>query len=192
VGARLGDADLTGAHLERVDLSVAADTVNLKLDDAHAAGANLGGIHGESTSMRRADLRRATFQGASVFNGSFDDANLEGAFLRGAQLATSFQRANLRHVVGIDATLAMSSFVEADLTGAIFLKADLSGARFQNARLSGTNFFGANLSGAELAGAGFDSTTTWPEGFDPIARGAVSTDLAAGPTTVEPLPAISA
>ena len=81
---------------------------------------------------------------------------------------------------------------------AMFYSADLSGADLRRAALSGTDLHGADLSGAalcwadlrwaDLAGADlrwadlrwadlngvtYDADTKWPDGFDPIAAGAI-------------------
>ena len=87
-------------------------------------------------------------------------ADLRGADLRGADLA----RANLR---GADLR-------GADLGGANLVGANLGGADLRGADLRGANLRGANLGGADLRGARCSASTAWPEGFDPIARGAVT------------------
>ena len=56
----------------------------------------------------------------------------------------------------------------ADLEGA-----NLTGADLALARLTGADLTGAGLTGTELKGAVYDEHTKWPEGFDPVAAGAV-------------------
>ena len=66
---------------------------------------------------------------------------------------------------------------------AMFYSADLSGADLRRAALSGTDLHGADLSGAalcwadlrwaDLNGVTYDADTKWPDGFDPIAAGAI-------------------
>ena len=61
-----------------------------------------------------------------------------------------------------------ANFKNATLTGG-----DSSGAKFMNANLSGANLSGRNFSGATFSGAIYDTNTTWPNGFDPVAAGAI-------------------
>jgi uncharacterized protein YjbI with pentapeptide repeats len=42
-----------------------------------------------------------------------------------------------------------------------------------DADLRGVDLSGANLDGAHLFGARYDAHTRWPEGFDPVKRGAI-------------------
>jgi hypothetical protein len=51
--------------------------------------------------------------------------------------------------------------------------ANLTGANLLGAFLFNADLSGANLIGANLSGAVYDADTTWPEGFDPVAAGAV-------------------
>ncbi len=88
------------------------------------------------------------------------------AHLNGAGLAEAFLR---------DAI-----FYRADLSGSVLRQADLRGANLVEANLEGCNLRGANLEGCDLRGcrlqdAKYDErTTTWPDGFDPVAAGAVA------------------
>ena len=73
-------------------------------------------------------------------------------------------------------------FVGANLRGAGLQRADLGGANLFEANLEGANLVQraflaeANLNGADLQGAVYSHQTVWPEGFDPIAAGAVKVD----------------
>jgi hypothetical protein len=51
--------------------------------------------------------------------------------------------------------------------------ADLSGANLSAATPIGAKLLGANLSGANLQEAKYDKDTKWPDGFDPVAAGAI-------------------
>ena len=42
--------------------------------------------------------------------------------------------------------------------------------------MRGASLYEANLSGADLCGACYNANTLWPEGFDPVATGAVLVD----------------
>ena len=63
--------------------------------------------------------------------------------------------------------------VGADLRHINLLDADLWGANLSGANLSLANLYLAKLNGANLTGARYNADTTWPEGFDPVAAGAV-------------------
>ena len=41
------------------------------------------------------------------------------------------------------------------------------------ANLYKTNLFGADLFGADFSGARYNNSTKWPDGFNPVAAGAV-------------------
>ena len=54
--------------------------------------------------------------------------------------------------------------------------ADLSGLDLSGADLFRARLIDAELSRANLSGAKYDNDTKWPEGFDPVAAGAVFVD----------------
>ena len=54
--------------------------------------------------------------------------------------------------------------------------ANLRGTNLRSADLSGANLSGADLSEAHLGSARYNADTKWPEGFDPVAAGAVLVD----------------
>ena len=97
------------------------------------------------------------------------DENMQGINLSHADLYGVFLRgANLR-----DANLTGANLIRANLTAV-----DLRGANLSGANLSGGNLYKANLQDADLTntnlhGNKYDTFTIWPEGFDPIAEGAV-------------------
>ncbi len=61
----------------------------------------------------------------------------------------------------------------ADLSGADLSRARLTRADLARANLRGANLTRTNLRGANLKGAVADTDTQWPEGFDPVAAGAI-------------------
>jgi uncharacterized protein YjbI with pentapeptide repeats len=61
----------------------------------------------------------------------------------------------------------------AALSNAVLVNANLRGADLTNANLRVADLTGADLTGAILTGARYDNRTTWPEGFDPVAAGAI-------------------
>lgn len=107
-----------------------------------------------ATDFRMAKLLHATLTNARMSGADLSRARLIGANLSGADLS------------------------KADLIGANLCKANLSGANLSEARLvfsylMGADLSGANLHNADLKEAKYDQTTKWPEGFDPIAAGAI-------------------
>ncbi len=54
--------------------------------------------------------------------------------------------------------------------------ADLGDANLYGADLTSADLHGADLRGADLRLARFFANTQWPEGFDPVAAGAVLVD----------------
>ena len=101
-----------------------------------------------------ADLNGANLNGANLREANLNGANLNGANLSGAKL----NGANLH---------------DADLSAADLSGANLRGANLSDANLSGANLSGAKLRWANLHGATYNADTKWPEGFDPVAAGAV-------------------
>jgi uncharacterized protein YjbI with pentapeptide repeats len=69
-----------------------------------------------------------------------------------------------------------SHFENADLSGADLKDADMMHASFENCNLCRTIMLGKNLENATFTGAKFDRHTVWPEGFNPLERGAVLID----------------
>jgi len=84
---------------------------------------------------------------------------------------------NLRGAEFWDAHLEWTDFYGAHLEDAKFWGAFLRHAKLDNACLAGANLRAAKLQCASLDGADFDraifdSDTEWPNGFDPLGRGA--------------------
>jgi uncharacterized protein YjbI with pentapeptide repeats len=101
------------------------------------------------TRLEGADLRFAQMQQVLL-----DDANLQGALLRGAQLqGGSLPRAALQGVDLTQAQLQEANLVGAQLNGAVLRDAQLQGANLSTAVLHGTNLAGAHLQGANLRNA---------------------------------------
>lgn len=111
--------------------------------------------------------------------------SLQGSSLHGAKLcSTTLRRANLD-----GCRLNVSKLIGADLEEASLLGASLYNAELQQANLSGADMTDANLAGANLTKATMAKTilrraryskgktvphdTKWPDGFDPVAAGAV-------------------
>jgi len=148
---------------------------SLNLWRINLSNRNLSNSHFKNCNIDDAILMGVNFDYCKITGGwnSLYCANLDKASLRSATLAHSKMRA--------------SSLQEADLSGASLTEVYLVGSKlydsnFENANLSYTDFsycglHGANLNGTNLdssifEGAMFDETTIWPEGFDPISKGA--------------------
>ncbi len=109
------------------------------------------------------NLQDARFTYRELRGADFSGANLAGATLQGCDLrASTFTGANLMG----------TQFPMADLRGASLQNANLDRTSFSQARLEGADFTGADLTNADLR-ATYDESTIWPEGFDPVAAGAV-------------------
>lgn len=150
-GAQLVGADLTGSRLACVD-----NTAVITLEASREA---------TCTSLRGANLSRATLDGVSMQHGflaqaNFSDASLVGADLKYAELVSSnFSAADLRQADlsgGVElhgGNLVAANLQGANLTGAELYGADFSGAIMQAATLTLAQAQLADFSGAELDGA---------------------------------------
>ncbi|AEI64901.1 pentapeptide repeat-containing protein [Corallococcus macrosporus] len=168
-GADFSEANLQKADFSHTDMQpghISSEVVRFftsfagaTLDDARLIGANLSGCLFEGTSLRRAVLTGADISGALFTEAMLDGASME--FVDGAH--ARFTGANLTAAILLRAHLKKTSFVNANLQR----------ASLDAARLHGTNFKGAVLEGASLRDARYDDETIWPDGFDPVAAGAI-------------------
>jgi uncharacterized protein YjbI with pentapeptide repeats len=148
--------DKNGAVLHQID--------GRRLDKANLAGlvlrcANLSGV-----GMTRAVLRKSDLCEADLSFANLASADLEQALL---------VRANLNCAMLIAASLAECDLREANLRHASMFQANLRGARLERTSLLGTDLSSVDLTDANLMGAIYDARTRWPDGFDPVAAGAV-------------------
>jgi hypothetical protein len=118
--------------------------------------ANLAGLH-----LVRADLQGVVLAHAKLTEAKLIAVNLDGANLRDADLSKSM--------------LYRTTFKGADLVNAKFPEAAIQNVDFSDAYLVGANFGAVQFErGLTFTGAGFGlQSTKWPEGFDPVAAGAV-------------------
>jgi hypothetical protein len=134
-------------------------------------------------------LKNAKFEGASLKRANFKGADLTGVWLTEADLT----EADLTDVKGIP--LCIHSHFDHAKMQRFDLKTNdctFKGADLREAKISGytynCDFSGADLRGANLRamavppkgqsenrwkGALYDDDTAWPDGFDPVAEGAV-------------------
>ncbi len=160
-GVHLEGADLGGARLERAILR-GAHLEEANLVGAHLERAFLMGAHLEGAFLMGAHLERANLVGVHLEEANLVGTHLEEAFLQGARL----ERANLMGAHLEEAFLGGAHLERAILRGARLKEAFLMGAHLEEADL-----MGAHLEGADLGGAHASPSTTWPEGFDPEAKG---------------------
>lgn len=154
--ANLSNADLTEADLKEADLSEAS-LMGAKLSRANLFGASLPRAIISNADLAGANLVEATLTGVTLSGSNLLGANLSGADLVWAQL------------VGAE-------FIKSELSGAYLTGADLTDADFSGANLSAADIYGAVLDGVKLKGAMYSNKTRWPDGFDPIAAGAILVD----------------
>jgi uncharacterized protein YjbI with pentapeptide repeats len=128
-GARLGEANLQGAHLI----------------DAVLVGTDLSGANLQYADLSRADLGGATLDDANLYMAALLGASLPEASLRGAKL--------------VGAKLTVAKLQDAVLVDANLTDAELNGARLLRANLTKANLWRANLTGAYLAEATLNRAT---------------------------------
>ena len=197
-GADLSGAHLFAAHLEQANLNKAnlsgADLRTAALDHAYMLEINLSDADLFEASLRRAKLisanlnranlkfavlREADLMGAHLIDANWHSARMRKANLREADLSNAdLSHASLSHARLIKANLTNSLLDDADLFNADLSGADLSGASLRGALLKEANLTqaylkAADLNLADLSGAIYSIRTIWPDGFDPIAAGAI-------------------
>ncbi len=117
-------ADLRGAHLRSVNLSVKLSLIGqtfAEFINSHQRGADFEGARLHSANIEFATLSGANFSNAKLIGTHLDAANLSQARFRDAKLCDAW-----------------------------LVKTDLSGSELRNANLSGAKLWGANLSGAKF------------------------------------------
>ena len=160
---------------------IEANLVSATLSGANLSSANLSGADLSGAILRRANLSEADLGLTHLNSADLSDANLSGADLDGAILSeANLSKANLSEASLVEIDLSKADLSEADLS-----KARLFGAHLSSADLIGTDLSGTELRGADLSGARYNTKllthrvklpqdpTIWPEGFDPIAAGAI-------------------
>ena len=172
-GAKLDEAELTGARLEEANLRKAslvgavldraqlfrADLAEANLDGAKAMAANLDEANLENallreaflsgSTLRRARLARATLAALKASGADFDRADLSHANLKNATL----EKAILRGATLVMADLDRAKLAGADLTAADLSRANMHGADLKRATLANANLQDAVLRDAKLRDA---------------------------------------
>ena len=151
-GARLSEANLSGAHLSAANLSGAALS-EANLSGAHLVRANLSGAYLSEANLSGAQLIWADLSGAYLFHADLNGAALFWAVLSGANISRAkLNEANLEGVYLSKAELNRANLINAKLSLADLSGAQLVGADFSRADLSGADLSGANISKADFKG----------------------------------------
>ena len=182
-GAR---AEALAVLLKNRESLAGVDLSNAILDDIDLRGSVLSFASLEDVRFSRVKLNRALLRGASLRNGHFeqrcdftdavfDRTQLQGAVLADntlvratfsgteASLTTSFNGADLRSSVTVNAEFSGVNFDNADLSGAKMVEGRVENATFQRAtladfRMAGTFGAGAQFQKSTGLGAVFAST----------------------------------
>jgi uncharacterized protein YjbI with pentapeptide repeats len=179
--------NLRGLDLKRLDLSK-ADLSEANLHEAFLNEADLSDANLSKANLGGADLSGAIYNKRTIWPDGFDQKksgaalkismseqeldlilhsrtkNLRSLYLRSASLhGADLSKSNLSKAYLCDANLSKANLSHADLWD----------ANLRDANLRGADLKGTNLGSANLAGAKFDKDTKWPDGFDPIAAGAI-------------------
>ncbi len=157
-GAFLVEAHLAGAHLEHA-----------YLEHAHLEWAHLGEANLTEARMKRVFLVATYLSRANLTQADLQEAHMVSARLAGANLSeANLTRAHLEW-----AFMGTANLMGASLVGAQLVGCELRGANLAYTDLCGANLQDTRLTWSRLRDATYDETTQWPEGFDPIAAGAV-------------------
>src|SRR6266567_4816588 len=144
----LTGADLSETHLEEAEL-IGAHLEKVSLHEAHLEKADLAWAHLERAFLARARLKEADLSEAHLQGATLRWTHLEQAYLNGAHLEKAdLSRARLEKVYLSEARLE-----KADLSEAHLEEGYLSGAYLQEADLSRAHLEGAYLGEAHLEDA---------------------------------------
>jgi uncharacterized protein YjbI with pentapeptide repeats len=188
-GVDLSGADLRGVRLEQTILTGAIlsgarfDGAVLGSSTKWPAGFNPAAAHlvysqghysCRSTQRGGApELPRSTTP-IDFSDAVLDGVNWTGVWLeRGTLTRTSLKHARLECVNLSHADLRSAILDRVSLNDSTLDNADLTGALLRRSDLRRASLRGANLTGADLTGAWYNDDTVWPDGFDPVGRGAV-------------------
>jgi len=147
----LTGADLSETHLEEAEL-IGAHLEKVSLHEAHLEKADLAWAHLERAFLARARLKEADLSEAHLQGATLRWTHLEQAYLNGAHLEKAdLSRARLEKVYLSEARLEKADLSEAHLeegylSGAYLQEADLSRAHLERAFLYKAHLEGARLS----------------------------------------------
>ncbi len=131
---------------------------------------NLSGRDLTAASFRRAWVRRLNLSGANLARADFGGAQIWQSDFHGANLAGANFEPSSEPVEG-----GRPGDLQTVLFFVNFRQANLRGANFAGTSITSISA-GTSIGKALFEGARYDCATRWPEGFDPIAAGAVLTE----------------
>jgi len=164
---------------------------NIKVEWANLANVYLPRAKFSNAHFHHSNLQNAILYLANLDGGKFVRCNFEGISLISASLlGTEFYNVNLNEADLVNIKARGIQFHSVNFEGAAMKSANLEDADFllgslKNAILTGTNLRGANLKTvgdletANLKDAVYNKHTIFPDGFDPVAAGAIKVDDAA-------------
>ena len=126
----------------------------------------LGSLSG--CEISNAILRGASFEGVSMHDADFKNADLTGSdFYLVLASGASFSGAILRNVKFLGGSYRDVDFTNADLSGAVFAEDNMGGA----VNLSGADFSNATIDQSSFESVIYDHETKFPAGFHVRNRG---------------------
>ena len=181
-------ADFSGANLKYADFS-GGNKKQTKFINADLSNANFRGSDLKSANLSGADFNGTDFFGASFNSSTVWPSGFNPQTAKAFGPGIDFSDFNLTGFNQISGQLQNTNFEGVDLSGKRTEVADFSNSNFKNANLSGgnkkqtkfintdlrgANLYGANITSSTFTGAVYDLNTIWPDGFDPVAAGALS------------------
>jgi uncharacterized protein YjbI with pentapeptide repeats len=142
-------AVMFGAQLKGLDLSnvnlTNADVGNSDLSNSNLSGAILKGTNLANSSLSGTNLTGSTLSGATL-------VQVRSGGIVGKPLAIPERWSLISgYLVGPQATLTGSVWIDADLTGVVFFQTNLDYANFSGANLTRADFLDATMIGANLS-----------------------------------------
>ncbi len=142
------DVSFTDANLDGLRFSGGKIT-NLKINNGSLSNASFNQMTLKDVKISQSNLQRIDFSKSVISKLALHASDLSGAKFQGAEIYDGrFNRQD-------------------------FKNADLSDSKILNSHLEAANLKNAVLKGISLKETVYDCETQWPEGFDPIAAGAI-------------------
>ena len=171
----LSGANVAGVYLGGTNVTVSENTIlsngtvgaNFIMSTINGSLSNsvdFRGVNLTGVDLSSFDLSQAQFGNTTVFSDGSNGVNLSGT-------NANLSNLSLDNISFLGAQLNGANLSDSNLTNTIFFDADLS-----NAQVNNSNLTGANLTDANLTLTAYNAFTIWPDGFDPVAAGAVSSD----------------
>lgn len=186
-GLNLSKANLSNANLVKVNLSETnlfhSNFQNANLQEANFHKANLN-----FTNLKNANLQEAIFGEANINNTDFEGAKLNGVKFYKHSFDIfgdfkSFMNKNIKtslrstfNFIRLDKQNWVSAFHDSIKSKSIKPSKDAYASyseNFFNDFLDGTDLSNVDVQMVDLTGAIYCIKTKWPEGFDPIKKGAI-------------------